>query len=585
MEVEQGDGLDDDIIQYLNYAARNGDDKAQHSLGEIYYFGIRGIQRDALKAKALFEQSADSGNKRAMAMLGHLYGRGHGVKADNETALKWFTLGAEKGSTLAHARLGMFNLYGLSVDRNVTKARHHFQRAANEGDAGAMHSLGILRIKGLGVRRDYAKALRLFQQSAKQGHTLAQNKLAQMKLLGLGAPPSCEDAALTFKSVAEHGPWSDMMKIAYRRFQQRDYGPALWLYRMLAGEGYNIAESNAAFLLEQNAVKGIKPLSVFFNTYLRPYVFSQALLQRAYSTFCKLLNVDVASETESVSEVEATQRNAEQSIAFYNLAAEQGSSLAFVRIGDLYYYGLAGRLDDGSPNYKESFSYYSKASRLRNAQGRFNLGFMYEHGLGTKRDLHLAKRFYEETTSLDSESSIPVSLIVFKMRLCSAWVRLKCRCLGLPIPHVENMLVENGPAKKASKTGRKRSKDKNGKVLKRGNFVEARWRGKRKYYSGWVHNINDDGTFDVQYDDGDFEHNVPVSLIKRVSTKIHKSMKEEESRLENGGWFGGFISRYLPDSFYDSDVKVLLFLITLIGYTVVLGLVRVGHRIFSCCCC
>ena len=120
-----------------------------------------------------------------MAMLGHLYGRGHGVKADNETALKWFRLGAEKGSTLAHARLGMFNLYGLSVDRNVTKARHHFQRAANEGDAGAMHSLGILRIKGLGVRRDYAKALRLFQQSAKQGHTLAQNKLAQMKLLGL----------------------------------------------------------------------------------------------------------------------------------------------------------------------------------------------------------------------------------------------------------------------------------------------------------------------------------------------------------------------------------------------------------------
>ena len=71
------------------------------------------------------------------------------------------------------------------------------------------------------------------------------------------------------------------------------------------------------------------------------------------------MNVDVASETESVSEVEAIQRNAEQSIAFYNLAAEQGSSLAFVRIGDLYYYGLAGRLDDGSPNYKESFSYYS----------------------------------------------------------------------------------------------------------------------------------------------------------------------------------------------------------------------------------
>ena len=84
--------------------------------------------------------------------------------------------------------------------------------------------------------------------------------------------------------------------------------------------------------------------------------------------------------------------------------------------------------------------------------------------------------------------------------------------------------------------------------MKRGNFVEARWRGKRKYYSGWVQNINDDGTFDVQYDDGDFEHNVPVSLIKRVSKKIHKSIKDDELRLESGSWFDALLSKYLPES-------------------------------------
>ena len=593
-----GDGLDDDIIQYLNYAARNGDDKAQHSLGEIYYFGIRGIRRDAMKAKELFEQSAESGNKRAMAMLGHLYGRGHGVKADNETALKWFNKGAKKGSTLAHARLGMFNLFGLSIERNITKARHHFQRAANEGDAGAMHSLGILRIKGLGVRRDYVKALRLFQQSARQGHTLAQNKLAQMKLLGLGVPPSCEDAAKTFKSVAEHGPWSDMMKIAHRRFQQGKYDPALWLYGMLAGEGYNIAESNAAFLLEQNAVKKIKPLAIFTNEYIKPWLFSHSFLRKLYTSLLQLIHVDIDDDDDDINNnndgsktIGTTQKNAEQSIAFYNLAAEQGSSLAYVKIGDLYYYGLAGKLKDGTPNYKKSYSYYSKASRLQNAQGRFNLGFMYEHGLGVKRDLHLAKRFYEETTSLDSESKLPVYLIVMIMRLRSAWVRLNCRLFGLPIPHIEKMLLENrvNTGKKGSKSkkaSKEQSKDKSGQVLKKGYYVQARWRGKRKYYSGWVHNVNADGTLDVQYDDGDFEHNVPVSLIKRVSTNVHPSIKAEEDKLKNGGDGGsnmGFLSKYLPESYYDSDATFLFIVLCLFSYIFLMKLFIVLKRALSCC--
>ncbi len=586
-----GNGLDDDIVQYLSYAARNGDDKAQHSLGEIYYFGIRGNPRNALKAKALFEQSAQKGNKRAMAMLGHLYGRGHGVEANNETALKWFHLGAEKGSTLAHARLGMFYLYGLSVKRNITKARHHFQRAANEGDAGAMHSLGILRIKGLGVRRDYVKALRLFKQSAGQGHTLAQNKLAQMKLLGLGMPPSCEDAAKTFKSVAEHGPWSDMMKIAHKRFQQGKYDPALWLYGMLAGEGYNVAESNAAFLLEQNAVEKIKPFSLLVDKYVRPYL-NRSLTQNIYGVLFYLIDTDEARDHNDNSKNDESppgpaEKNAEQSIAFYNLAAEQGSSLAYVKIGDLYYYGLAGKARDGTQNYKKAYNYYSKASRLQNAQGRFNLGFMYEHGLGVKRDLHLAKRFYEETTSLDSESKLPVFLIVLNMRLRSAWERLKCRMLGLPIPHIEKMLLETkGSAdNKGSKTkaSKEQSKDKSGKVLKKGNYIQARWRGKRKYYSGWVHHVNADGTMDIQYDDGDFEHNVPVSLIKRINTKVHPSVIAEQTKAKIGkGSSAGFFSKYLPEAYYDSDAAILFIILCLVSYVSIVQMVIAFKWLLIC---
>ena len=47
-----------------------------------------------------------------------------------------------------------------------------------------------------------------------------------------------------------------------------------------------------------------------------------------------------------------------------------------------------------------------------------------------------------------------------------------------------------------------------------GDEVDARYRGKAKWYPGRVSSVNTDGTFDIQYHDGDFEANVPLRLIR-----------------------------------------------------------------------
>ena len=36
----------------------------------------------------------------------------------------------------------------------------------------------------------------------------------------------------------------------------------------------------------------------------------------------------------------------------------------------------------------------------------FNLGYMHELGLGMRRDIHLAKRFYETETSVDAKVAV-----------------------------------------------------------------------------------------------------------------------------------------------------------------------------------
>ena len=56
--------------------------KHDQDLAEVYYFGVRNIERNAVKAAEHFRVAAEAGNPRAMGMLGHLYQRGHGVAAD-----------------------------------------------------------------------------------------------------------------------------------------------------------------------------------------------------------------------------------------------------------------------------------------------------------------------------------------------------------------------------------------------------------------------------------------------------------------------------------------------------------------------
>ena len=50
--------------------------------------------------------------------------------------------------------------------------------------------------------------------------------------------------------------------------------------------------------------------------------------------------------------------------------------------------------------------------------------------------------------------------------------------------------------------------------LKVGAKIAARWKGGLVYYPGRVVSDHGDGSYDIDYDDGDTEDNVPAALIK-----------------------------------------------------------------------
>ena len=53
-----------------------------------------------------------------------------------------------------------------------------------------------------------------------------------------------------------------------------------------------------------------------------------------------------------------------------------------------------------------------------------------------------------------------------------------------------------------------------GKKIRHGDRVEAKVKGWTKYYGGEVIRVNDDGTYDIKFDDGERKRGVKTSEIK-----------------------------------------------------------------------
>ncbi|KAG8178341.1 hypothetical protein JTE90_029295 [Oedothorax gibbosus] len=363
--------LDDDLIQYYQFLADKGDVQAQVGLGQLHYQGGRGVEQDHARALNYFMQAADAGNANAMAFLGKMYLEGGSVvKQNNETALKYFSMAAEKNNPVGQSGLGLMYLYGKGVPKDYNKAFKYFSSAANQGWVDGQLQLGNMYYNGLGIQTDYKMAIKYYSMASQSGHVLAFYSLAQMHATGTGTVRSCSTAVELFKNVAERGRWGSNLMQAYNDYKEGRVNEALVKYLVLAELGYEVAQSNAAYLLDRG-------------------------------------DADVALKNESYY----------RALMYWSRAASQGYSVARVKVGDYHYYGYGTEVD-----YETAANQYKIASEQQhNAQAMFNLGYMHEQGLGMKRDIHLAKRYYDLAAETNSDAQVPVALALAKLGFIYSW--------------------------------------------------------------------------------------------------------------------------------------------------------------------
>ncbi|XP_052860297.1 protein sel-1 homolog 1 [Anopheles cruzii] len=360
--------LDNDLIDYYQLLADKGDVQAQVGLGQLHYQGGRGIPLDHQRALQYFSQAANSGNAVAMAFLGKLYLEGSdNIKANNETAFKFFKKAADLGNPVGQSGLGIMYLHGKGVRKDTLKALKYFAKAADQGWVDGQLQLGNMYYSGIGVQRDFKLAIKYFSLASQSGHVLAFYNLGQMHAVGLGMMRSCPTAVELFKNVAERGKWTNRLMSGYQDYRSYRFEEAFMQYALLSEMGYEVAQSNAGFLLDREEV------NLFKNR-------GEELLR---------------------------------ALQYWGRAAAQGYSAAQVKLGDYHYYGMGTLID-----YEMAASHYRMASEQQNnAQAMFNLGYMHEQGLGMKKDIHLAKRCYDLAADSSVDAKVPVTLALIKLQL------------------------------------------------------------------------------------------------------------------------------------------------------------------------
>ena len=166
--------------------AENGDAKAQHCLGELYYYGD-GVEQSTIEAVKWYQKAAVQGLADAQCDMGFVYAHGYGVSRDNTMAIYWYEKAAMQDSGYAQSRLADRFLRGIGTPHDYGKAYALYKILANKEDANAMYHLGLLYEFGKGVvqsnrlaRYWYKKALALennpaYEQQALQRLALREN--------------------------------------------------------------------------------------------------------------------------------------------------------------------------------------------------------------------------------------------------------------------------------------------------------------------------------------------------------------------------------------------------------------------------
>lgn len=308
---------------------------------------------------------------------------------------------------MARHRLGLIYEHGIAINRAPTnpriaktvqqvvkpdcsKAIQHYSWIIE--NANFQRSRRLRNAYKYYVAGQWDRSLMNYLAVAETGNDLAQLNAAflleQGECLGMSKSDCAKASVRLWKKAAEKGSAEASLRVGdfyyYGRFRKdKPFGPFAWLQYLLYPEEHVLPQ--VLLLIETKL----------------PFLFT--VLQEVFG-------VEPSLET-----------TASESDATCNAVDAPGSCLPTDHFVDQEH-TLNGDLASAAHYYRLA------AERNQNPRAHFNLGFMYQWGLGLKQDFPLAKRQYDlsvTTSGATQEANIPVSMALFALSTHEWFMKLR----------------------------------------------------------------------------------------------------------------------------------------------------------------
>ncbi|KIJ51304.1 hypothetical protein M422DRAFT_223812 [Sphaerobolus stellatus SS14] len=436
----------EDVLDYYQFNADRGEIEFAYRLGKIYYQGsvypspggvasgaegVGAVPRDYHRARAYFTQIArqlwsaglQGGKKKDISeattvyaaqsacYLGRMHLRGEGVQQDFNVAKVWFERGAEYGDRECHNGLGIIYRDGLGVKKNDERAYESFTLAAGQDLTEAQVNLG----KYYYAKGDLSLADSFFNAAIRHGSpfeayyyiaTLHASR-AQNPATADASAGSCPVAVSFYKHVAERGCWKEDL------LSEAD---ALWH----AGDAKNRRSGGRSRPLKLSDLTREQHEAM-----LRWFIAAERGYEIAQNNIAWVLDQDKSSFRRSKLSDSVSNETARVALTHWTRSAAQRNVDALIKVGDYYFYGLGVPDEPEAARWEKAAGYYHSAvSTQISALAMWNLGWMYENGIGVPQDFYLAKRYYDMALETNREAYFPVMLSLIKLHLRGLWNEL-----------------------------------------------------------------------------------------------------------------------------------------------------------------
>lgn len=425
----------------------------------------------------------------ALDLLGHLYFTGEGLKGQKDINISRYFLEMsadlleEPPSTItsrANIDLGLISQFYF---QNVTKALEYYKKAVHLRSNNGIVEYQLSRLSQEHPELKLGDPMVLMNTAGMKGYIPAKFEFAKMVEKAPKTKFDASNIAGMYKKFVEDNEdvVAPHLKDAFSQLLTGNSEAALWYYTLAAEQGFEMAQVSAASLLYQLPFKD--------------------------------------------EELPITPRERQVlAVTYYTRAFEQDNIDAGVVAGDVYY---------NMGDYDKAFKMYQNAAMKQSPQALWNVGYMYENGLGIVKDYHLARRYYDQVYESNHKFLFASRVTILKLEL-KQWLEW----------------MNNGK----DTFWRRRWHKLCFNVMRVKNYIQSWFKPKRQQHKVVIQNESQDNE----------------SIYQAITRTVNRHVEDKEERMTTGEDSFSFLG------FTREDLYGMIFM--LIVFVVIIIMRRLGVR-------